>query len=103
MAEVERGKRALALVEHGGDRVAEERHLGDLPAAAAGRQFEQALAGPDVKPIRHLPLLAGLHRPPFLPPSWPGLTRPSQTRGSSPRVTIRRVSRRSAPATHRSR
>ena len=60
MAEVERGVDHAVMRQHGRNRIAEKPHIGDLPAAVAARQFEQTLAGPDMKPIRH----PSLHQPP---------------------------------------
>jgi hypothetical protein len=54
MAEVERGgDLTVAVRQHGGHRIAEELGVDDVPAAVAGREIEQALAGPDMKPMCH--------------------------------------------------
>ena len=50
MAEIERGvKRAVGLRQHGGNRVAEEMHFGDVPAAAVLRRHREK--GIDSPPI----------------------------------------------------
>lgn len=58
VAEIERGvNRAVAACQYGGDGIAEEMRIDDVPIAVATRQLEQALAGTDVQPIRHAFLL----------------------------------------------
>src|SRR4051812_23289055 len=65
MAEIERGVNRVAcripcptaLGQHRADRIAEKVYIHNLPTGAAARQFEQPLARPDIKPLRHsLPL-----------------------------------------------
>ena len=57
MAEIECGiDRTVGVGQHRRDRISEKLHVGDLPDAMAARQFEETLAGCDMKPICH-PLL----------------------------------------------
>ena len=57
MAEIERRpERAFGIRQHRGDRIAEEPDIDDFPDAVAARQLEETLAGPDMQPLRMLPL-----------------------------------------------
>jgi hypothetical protein len=53
MTEIETGVHAAAVGQHGADRVADEMQIGDVPAAGTTHHLEQALAGPDIKPLGH--------------------------------------------------
>src|SRR5262249_1931182 len=53
MAEVERGIDPVALRQHRRHGIAQELDIDDLPSTLPARQFDQPLAGSDVKPIRH--------------------------------------------------
>jgi hypothetical protein len=53
MPKIERGVEMIAALQYRADRVAEEVDFRDVPNPVPARQLEQALAGPDIKPLDH--------------------------------------------------
>src|SRR4051794_21382686 len=53
MTEIERGVDRITLGQHRADWIAEKADIDNVPTGAAARQFEQTLARPDIKPLRH--------------------------------------------------
>src|SRR5437016_3458616 len=53
MPEIERGVGEIAIGQHRGHRLAEKIAADDVPPAAAPRDLEEALARPDIQPLRY--------------------------------------------------